>query len=135
MLLHILIRITLILSLSIYIYIYIHIFSCTRTHLCSTNTCPVNLSGRARTAQLACCLHAQLPRQTGKAEVAFKYSSVEHTRCVDYVCTRVVVLFYCVHAIIQDPELWIRQTLIGWHCVSNATCLIQPHLFSTAFLV
>ena len=24
---------------------------------------------------------------------------------------------------------------IGWHYLSNATCLMQPHLFSTALLV
>ena len=24
---------------------------------------------------------------------------------------------------------------LGWHYLSNATCLIRPHLFSTAFLV
>ena len=24
---------------------------------------------------------------------------------------------------------------LGWHCLSNATCLVRPHLFSTALLV
>ena len=26
-----------------------------------------------------------------------------------------------------------RERFLGWHYLSNATCLIRPHLFSTAF--
>ena len=39
------------------------------------------------------------------------------------------VLGMCLQCLLYD------STSIGWHCLSNATCLIRPHLFYAPFIV
>ena len=41
---------------------------------------------------------------------------------------------FCRHPLSQSPERQILKPLLGWLYLSNATCLMRPHLFYACFV-
>ena len=49
--------------------------------------------------------------------------------------TNTICCYIIAHQEVEAAACLQRARHLGRHCLSNATCLIWPHVFSTAFLV
>ena len=64
---------------------------------------------------------------------AFASDETLRTRSGVFVLLRLPPLG--VAAAVDAVQQLLAEAILGWHCLSNATCLLQPRSFSTALLV
>ena len=98
----------------VYIYIYIHTYSLLGWHVICLSCGGLAAPGLQSGGTWVAC------KDTNNSSTAI-WASLSHPRALNMYC------------LCREPEMW-NKAFVGWHYLSNATCLTRSHWFCV-FLV